>query len=159
MKSHSKRVKMQLSLKKSENISSWKKSDDLHSFEVKIHFKKSKNCHLFLRSEMFSFFFKDGCIFTFLEWEWFHCKKLEWLSFFTQRSKAYGSLFILFFKRKFTLQRRVNDTSVVIHLAESFNRHVNHVHVARTFHFYKISMREGSCSYAPLYPKWSFAGA
>lgn len=48
---------------------------------------------------------------------------------------------------------RVDETRVVIHLAGSFSRHVNHVHVARTFHFYKISMREAFRSYAPLYPK------
>jgi len=55
MKSHSKRViKMHSFLKKKwKYFTSWKKSDDLHFFEVKIHSKKNENRHSFSRSKIF----------------------------------------------------------------------------------------------------------
>jgi len=33
------------------------KSNDFHSFEVKIHSEKSENCHSFSKNEIFSSFF------------------------------------------------------------------------------------------------------
>ena len=41
-----------------------------HSFEVKIHSKRNKNCYSFQKM-------KGGCIFTFLEWEIFTARNLE----------------------------------------------------------------------------------
>ena len=77
MKSHSKKVKIQLLLKKSENISflEKKKVTIFTLFSVNFHFKgeisleKKKVRFHSKRMKIVTFFLKNGCIFTLLEWD------------------------------------------------------------------------------------------